>query len=64
MVYRRASRRQLEYIRQLAEQTGAELPWGFEGYSLERATKLINQLQKKLTSEDKPAAAADQLSLL
>ena len=52
--YHKASKKQLAYIRLLANQTGEKLPWGYEGWNMHRASVLIRSLERKLEKQRQP----------
>jgi hypothetical protein len=64
MTYHRASRKQLAFIRSLAEQTGATLPYAWEGYGQESAAKLIRSLQRQLANKVEAEGEPEQTSML
>lgn len=64
MSYRRASKKQQAYIQSLADQTGAALPYAWEGYSQESAAKLIRSLQRQLANLVEADGELEQQTLL
>lgn len=62
--YHKASKKQKAYIESLADQTGADLPWGWSGWSMQQAAVLIRKLERKVKKQEVEHDKPEQTALL